>query len=294
MAAPTDPTLTLLATEAYKKIGILTPTSAELTRASDYFFEEVLDEIWNAVTADGNTRLKTLQTEVMAISTKGKRTYDIAEAFDEEVSVTIWDGSNRGTAQAGATGSLTLASSDTVTEARIVGKYLLLTGGTGSGQYRQVTAYNTGTLVATVDSNWSTTPDNTSTYLIVERTWTLTEENEIDLVEQQPASLGRPSYFAKYGRQLIFNRPFDLSTYGIFIRYFMNVHQVDRTEGASTMITRILRNWRSAVTYGLAKKIAEAEGDTMAKDMKAEFDRATSSLVVREIPYGGEFEGFTL
>lgn len=70
-----------------------------------------------------------------------------------------------GTASAGAAGSLTLG---TVLAYDIAGCYLRTTGGTGGGtvnnQARLITAYNSGTGVATVVPNWAVTPDNTTTY----------------------------------------------------------------------------------------------------------------------------------
>lgn len=45
MAVPTQPTKTTIVTEAYKKAGILSPTSAELTRAQDEWLEEIKHEI---------------------------------------------------------------------------------------------------------------------------------------------------------------------------------------------------------------------------------------------------------
>lgn len=73
-----------------------------------------------------------------------------------------------GTASAGASGSITLASSITYD---ITGCFIRTTGGTGGGgtggannQARRITAYNTSTQVATVTPNWETTPDNTTTY----------------------------------------------------------------------------------------------------------------------------------
>lgn len=73
-----------------------------------------------------------------------------------------------GTASAGASGSITLASSITYD---ITGCFIRTTGGTGGGgtggannQARRITAYNTSTQVATVLPAWETTPDVTTTY----------------------------------------------------------------------------------------------------------------------------------
>jgi hypothetical protein len=72
-----------------------------------------------------------------------------------------------GTAQAGAAGSLTLAGGASATSDLYKGALLTLISGTGAGQTRVITAYNGSTKVATVDWNWTTTPDNTSVYAVL-------------------------------------------------------------------------------------------------------------------------------
>jgi hypothetical protein len=79
-----------------------------------------------------------------------------------------------GTAQAGASGTITLAAGETATEKDIKNALLTITGGTGSGQTKWVHEYNSSTKVLGIgtaytgfpQSDWSTTPDNTSTYSI--------------------------------------------------------------------------------------------------------------------------------
>lgn len=69
-----------------------------------------------------------------------------------------------GTAQAGAASTITLAtgaSSDIAAN-----QFVMVTGGTGEGQLREITAWNSGTKVATVNAAWETQPDNTSTYSV--------------------------------------------------------------------------------------------------------------------------------
>jgi hypothetical protein len=77
-----------------------------------------------------------------------------------------------GTAQSGAAGSLTLATGAPLFD--ITGCFIKTTGGTGGGgtggennQARKITAYNSGTKLATVTPNWETTPDGTTTYDIL-------------------------------------------------------------------------------------------------------------------------------
>lgn len=295
MTAPTDPTLATLCTEGWKKTGT-TPSASELSRAETEFFQEILNDIWTRSVLTGNTRLKTLQTFITSVSVAGKRTIDLAEDFDEEFAIVILDGTLRGTAQAGASGSITLASSETtLTASRGLGKYIFTTGGTGSNQLRQITDYNATTKVATVDAAWTTPPNATTTYLIVEQVHIIDEENQADEQDYYlPATAGLPSFFSKYGRQIIFDKPFDLSTYGVLIRYYQHLNQVDTTEGSTTLFTRILRSWRAVLTQGIYWKTCVTLNDSQEKDAKAEYERLVTALLVKEIPYGGEFVGFTL
>lgn len=69
-----------------------------------------------------------------------------------------------GTAQGGATGSITLAAGAPSSD--LTGFVIATTGGTGPGQERVITAYNTTTKVATIYPDWTVNPDNTTTYAV--------------------------------------------------------------------------------------------------------------------------------
>lgn len=69
-----------------------------------------------------------------------------------------------GTAQAGAAGSITLAAGAPATD--LTGFVIETTGGTGPGQTRVITGYNTGTKLASVYPNWTVVPDATTTYAV--------------------------------------------------------------------------------------------------------------------------------
>ena len=58
------------------------------------------------------------------------------------------------------------ASNTSVANTNYVGKSIYVTSGTGLGQERTISSYNVTTRVATVSSNWTTTPDATSSYSI--------------------------------------------------------------------------------------------------------------------------------
>lgn len=75
-------------------------------------------------------------------------------------------GANSGTAQAGAASTITLAVGANATNDYYLNKFVDITGGTGVGQRKKITAYDGTTKVATVDSVWATNPDATSTYTV--------------------------------------------------------------------------------------------------------------------------------
>lgn len=70
-----------------------------------------------------------------------------------------------GTLQAATGTTAQIRSAASFTDNQLVGHTIFLTGGTGVGQSRLVTASVGSTDTCTVDT-WTTTPDNTSTYLI--------------------------------------------------------------------------------------------------------------------------------
>lgn len=71
-----------------------------------------------------------------------------------------------GTAQSGAAGSITLAADAAPKDDFYNGYLVELTAGTGSGQVNVISDFVGSTLVATVTTNWTTPPDNTSVYTV--------------------------------------------------------------------------------------------------------------------------------
>lgn len=80
-----------------------------------------------------------------------------------------WGNVVTGTAQAGAAGTITLASGESAVDDFYNGAVIFLTGGTGIGQYRKITDYVGSTKVATIDSNWVTNPTSSTVYIITGR-----------------------------------------------------------------------------------------------------------------------------
>lgn len=78
--------------------------------------------------------------------------------------VTTLASDSTGTAQAGAPASITLASGAPSSD--LTGMVLTTTGGTGPGQTRVITAYNTTSKLAAVYPDWDVEPDATTTYTV--------------------------------------------------------------------------------------------------------------------------------
>lgn len=298
MALPTNPTQDSIVTEALNRAGESGPSATRITRAKDIWLEEVKNSIWRAAFKDGNTRLKTLQTFDIQISVLGKSKYDFPSDFNEEITVEVLDGEHTGTAQTGAASSITLESGEDITEDVIKGQYVLLTGGTGVNGLEQCITYNESTLEAGVAVSWTTEPVNGSTYLIVNDFTDLEEGNITELNEAAGRIIrGKPTEFYKIHEDVnvrfILDRPPDKSTYGIRVRYYANLNKVDLVEG-STLISRIYSEWEDVLIQGVLAKVYEDNNDDRYRNALGEFKNMIVSLLIKEIPYGGEFTGFTL
>lgn len=73
----------------------------------------------------------------------------------------------RGTAQAGAAGTITLDAGASAVNDFYNGCQVVITSGTGTKQARLITDYVGATKVATIGPNWATNPDNTSVFSVL-------------------------------------------------------------------------------------------------------------------------------
>lgn len=89
---------------------------------------------------------------------------DAESDVDRYVNSTFWKVITSGTATSGGASTLTISSA-TYSPDILKDEYLWITGGTGADQLRQISS-NTGTVI-TVDENWTTNPDNTSTFRVI-------------------------------------------------------------------------------------------------------------------------------
>jgi hypothetical protein len=297
MAAPTAKTGDELCTEAFKKVGIDSPTATQLTRAEDNFLNEIKNDIWLRAGRSGNTRLKSLQAVAVDITIDGQSRYAWPSDFDEEITLSWLTGTHTGTAQGGASTTITLEDAEDAGSTEVVGKYILVTSGTAENGFRQVVAYDTDTYIATVDLAWGTNPVSTDTYRIINSITKLEEGNVLDAGLGSDLTEGQATEFTKayegVSEYYYLNKNPNAGTYGLHLRYYANLMEVDIGEGA-TIMTKLFLNWWDVWIEGIAWKIAFDEDDTKYEVFKAEYERLVDNMIAKEYPFGGEFTGFEL
>jgi hypothetical protein len=74
----------------------------------------------------------------------------------------------------------------------------------------------------------------------------------------------------------------------------MNIHSLDTTGDANSRWGRIITNWKNVLTQGVYYKTLESLDDSRAPQAKADYENMVTMLLIREIPYGGAFTGFTV
>lgn len=258
MALATAPTVANLVTEAFAITGHRNPPADLTTRATTRWMQEIAADLHAA-----SATFKDLETDQVTVTTEGNARYDVPSDFSELLEITLLDGSDdeRATARAGTASTITLAANDGASDtANRIGKEVLLTGGTGVGQIRTITAFNLTTKMATVDQNWTTVPDATTTYLIVSRYVPLGDDPLTMGIgrSMQQTLRGRPQVAAFLDRQYHLLPVPDKSTYGMRMRYYLDLTQVDL---ASTRYLRLIQQWENVWLAGLVVRIHQNYDD---------------------------------
>lgn len=289
MATRTNPTAISICTESLAKAG----RPDFLGRARDEWLFEVLGDIWTTASIGGNTRLKTLQYTSVAIGTIGQRRYALPSDFSEEINVSILDWTHTDTSQSGSSNTITLAADEDATEEDVVGNFIVPADGNAIREYKQVTAYNTTTKIATIVGSWDSNP-STDTYRVIDNQDSINEvgSSDIDEIENGGFVTGKPSQFAKFADELIFDKPFD-KDYPIRCRYYANIYKLDLAESSTALISKIYLNWYPVLSQGVLER-ALPPGSREHSSANKKYESLKLGLIQKELPRGGEFEGFTL
>ena len=307
MAAPTQPETSDVVLEAYKKVGISSPTSDQYARGAAHFVPEIINNVWIYSEKSGNTRLKILQASTVVITTIGDSKITCPTGMSEEITLSILDGTYRDNlidttgdakiqlATTTTSGGTTAISS--VTTEDVVGRYFVITSAsTAIGEMHQIIAYSTTNFTATMDSTFTGSPGSTASYLIIDEVTELDEDNVLNAGGlQESLSPGKPTRFMKImengTESFIFNRPPDLATYGVLIRYYANPMKLDTCD---TVIQKMYLDWWDMMVTGVAWKVAEDEDDDKYTVFKGEYEAMRDDVIAKEMPFGGEWQGFEL
>ena len=293
MAAPTAPTLAIITTEGIKKAGYGNAASSLLTRSQDEWIEEIKNDIWTL-----SKKLKSLYATSFAVTTNGVEKYSYPTDFSSEMSITLMTGSVTGTAQAGAATTITLAAANTASD--LIGKEIMILSGTGSAQINQITAFVASTNVATVNDTWSTNPDSTSVYMVVDKYKDLQQTPvwRYDSGRTSPER-GEPTHFfpigdSDNGEFILFPTPFrsasDTNGYGIRHQYYADLLRIDL---ASTLMTTLYRRWRSLFIQGVKYKCLEDLDDNRQAQEAQKYRGDLNAMIVREA-YGVDLSNLNI
>lgn len=289
MAAPTSPDITSVTTEGLKKAGYSSPTSAQLTRAQTYWLREIKNDIFMRL-----RNFKPMQKTAFLPTTIGKHRYANPSDFGSELNLTLMTGAHTGTAQAGAVGSITLASDEDISEDFILGQYILVTSGTGAGSCSQVTAYSTSTKIATVTPNFETAPAASSGYMVVDYYTNLKQKPVWELDENStPTVRGVPTHYLPIGDsddgEFILYPPPD-KVYGLQMRYYADVMNLDL---ASTLMTSLYQRWENIWIQGVFVKALQDMDDSRYQFERQVYLGLMNDLVMRE-QYGVDLSNLTI
>lgn len=159
------------------EIEIITGTGApQVRRITDYVGSTkvaTVDKNW--LTIPDNTsvfairRAATVKSDVEKID--GSATA-VANHKSVLLGTTHLNAIQEGTAQAGASTTITLATAAINDDDRYNGNRVWIVSGTGAGQVRNITDYVGSSRVATVEPAWTDNPDNTSVYAIMPDSFT--------------------------------------------------------------------------------------------------------------------------
>lgn len=275
MAVPTAPTVSGVCTEGLKRGGRVNPSSTDITNAQNLQFQEVKADInlW----AD---RHPSLITTGIVLTVIGQTRYSVPSTSNGILAVTLWDGPTdlQGTAVAGSATSLTLASS-TSTKAlqEMQGRFIILTGGTGSSQYGQITNWVPGTQVATVDSwNNGVTPDSTTTYMVAnyqKRLFEFSKPYEWNALTA-PYGVATPNYAYIQDDKIWLDYAPD-KVYALLVDFWLDMMQLDE---ASSTFLNFLRTYQQVFIQGVAVKTAQRFDDTRYQAEKAIYDDMLNRL----------------
>lgn len=268
MAIPITRTTTNIVTTAFKKAGIPSPNSIQIANTIENHLEEIKNDIAS------RKDWKVLEETAVLIPTQWLGRYATPIDFRKALQLTIYDGDVIGTAQAGGSGTITLAANEIINEDTAKGSLIFITSGTSIGGMARITDYSSSTKIAAISPALATTADNTSVYMI--------PNSKRDLIQlpyessEEIAIKGFPNGYMVFEQELYLSPIPDEVNYALKMRYGVDITDLDVT---GTKHSRILKEWRTALVSGIAMRILEDLDDTTSQKEYGRFERAVKLLM---------------
>jgi len=252
----------------------ITRSQTAFTEFQAYQWPTIKSEIWNASRTD-----RILEKYAARTAFVGTYNLNLPSDYDNVTRIWLFDApdTHRGTAQGATANTLTLASSFSDDELNMRGRWLFILTSTGLNQARVISSYNDTTKVATVETDWGTTPDNTPTYLIG------VQRHELRRCDYAPgySAAARPTAYARQGNEVHIYPTAD-KNYGLLFYYQPNLTLMSETDVA---FLKHLAARRALWVQGVKVRTAARYDDERYGPEKAIWERMLSQYAGQNTVY---------
>jgi hypothetical protein len=269
MAVLTAPTIDTLVTEAFAVCGVSNPSAAQLQRARDHWFQEVLTEV------QGRKGFHSVEETMVVIPQPYLQVYAMPSPLQRVLRMRFYRGTKTGTATAGGTDTITIAAGTGNAQDR--GRKLFTLSGTGAAQVGRIIGV-TGDEYE-MSCNWGTTPTAGTTYMIADSEWVVLGPERIDDLDGRTVSTTLQRWdFIEHN--LRFAPALDnAGQYALEIDGVVDLCLIDANDAR---VTRLLREWRNPLKHGLIWKIKEDQDDELEARADQKFKNATKDVMIAD------------
>jgi hypothetical protein len=281
MAVLTAPTIDTLITEAFTVCGIASPSAAQVDRARNHWFPEVLTEI------QGRKKFYTIEETMVVIPQPYLQVYAMPSPLQRVLRMRFYRGTKTGTATAGGADTITIAAGTGNAQDR--GRKLYTLSGTGAAQVGRITSV-TGD-VYEMSCDWGTAPTAGTTYMIADSEREISGPDKITALDGRSVStLLQVWDFIEHNLRF-FPALDDAGQYALEIDGVVDLCLVDADD---PRVTRLLREWRNPIKQGLMWKCKEDQDDELEQRADQKFKTATKDVMVSDARkrQRGEISGF--
>lgn len=267
MSTPSNPSLTDIVQEGFRKAGVRSPTSdSNYTRAQTQWMAEIKNELSKKV-----KKLKFLHITSYGVFTRGLSRYSNPTDYESDLNLTLLDGELRGIATGGSSSTIILAANTNATENDLIGKEIVVMSGTGQASASQIIGYDSSTQTVTVSPDFRSAPAASSEYMVVTSEYPLTQDHVFNKDQGDIIRLELPTRFYLTGDEdygeFIFNNPPD-KVYAGRLRYYADIGKMDTD---SQHLSTLYHKYRNLWVYGIAWKYLEENDNSRYANLKQDY-----------------------